>query len=189
MAWQVGKPADGGILRLGPSKIRANFEALESAWNGDHVDLTGDGAGSTKHNKVTLPDQTASLPPAPGSGNVVLYSALSGAVTELMLRRDSNVPMKLFGLQSLAGTGYMWLGGLLIKWGSHDCSTSSTTITFPTAGSEPAYTTIYNAWITRRINNTGSVYWHMRAFDTTTITFYISASSSSGYVDYLAIGV
>jgi hypothetical protein len=49
------------------------------------------------------------------------------------------VPASLLGAQSLAASGYMYVGGLLIQWGQYTGGANSPTVTFPVE-----FTTLYS---------------------------------------------
>lgn len=127
MAWDKTLPADTSQLRLGPSYIRDNWDAIETA--DTSLGQTG----------VNLSEQAGDL--ALFASTYRLYSKDSGGNTELF-GINSNGDVTQFSKESstLAASGNIFIpGGLFAQWRTQSV-TSGNSVSFPTAfGAAPYY--------------------------------------------------
>ena len=81
MAYQANKPAGTDKFKVSPGDINANFTDLKTAFDVDHVALTGTGGNEGKHAKVTFPRQTSA--PSVASTDGVLFNAYGVTLTTI----------------------------------------------------------------------------------------------------------
>lgn len=103
MAWTVISPATSDTISDSLANIRGNFVVLAAAWDGDHETLTGSGTSSTKHNRVTTPDQAGHV--STGADEPKLYATATTAnlgVLQFSRAGSDSTPTPLTGLHSTA---------------------------------------------------------------------------------------
>lgn len=175
--------------------IRENFTSIETAWNVNHVAID-DATDYGKHNHISLPEQGAA--PSTAANEAAIYARVGAlsSVTELCFRRESDGSIIEFTGGTLAEPGWTRLpSGLLIKWGITS-ATGYTTITFPVAGTIPAFTSIFtvsaNVYGAAAGNTDTDCAVRVDSFTTTNFIVYTSARSTTGAkltsFAYLAIG-
>lgn len=131
MAFQPNIPLATDQLSQSQLDIQGNFQALDPIFNGIN-------------NFLLLPIQGSA--PATSGTQVALYSK-TGITTnqELFFRRISNGAEIDFTGSLQATDGWSRLpSGILIKWGTATVTRNAlTTVTFPTAGTIPAFAATY----------------------------------------------
>lgn len=189
-------PLTGQTLGVTRVPINQNFSVIDAAFLVDHApyNITGQG----KHNKVTMPVQSAA--PVTVGGEVALYSRTSSLtnVPEMAWIRQSSGAIVEFTSGLLASSGWTYLpSGVLLKWG-HTSATGLTTISFPTGANIPAFTNIFSMQVTTAYVNAsdGDGFVRLNNFLAPYTQFSVFASrrtstGSFGPVNfqYLAIGV
>ena len=201
MSWDKTKPADSDLVfnSVGSTAIRGNFEALDTAWNVNHVGIGLTNQG--KHNAVHYREVTL---PATTTQEIAMFAsdpAFTADGAELYVRRESNGSYwPITAARRVAGTsgsddGWSYLAsGLLIKWGTISTAGGDKSYTFQTGASYPAFTAAYRAFLQPRDSTTGDtdVYVRLKNFTTTTLTYYGSPRTTTGakamVFDWLAIG-
>lgn len=159
--------------------ILANFQAIATVVNKNHVDFNDSDEG--KHKFLQMPEQSSAPTTAANEGG--LYTKESNSITELYFRRESDgTEIQLTdGDPSTGASGYTFLpGGLLLQWGTGSGSTLGTSVSFSTS-----FSTVYQA--------VGSV-----ITTTSNQAVSISSVSNSGFtaktngnttISYFAIGL
>lgn len=131
MAWQPNIPLATDQLSQSQMDIQGNFQALDPVFNGIN-------------NFLLLPVQGAA--PSTSATQVALYSKTGISTNqELFFRRVSDgVQIDCTGsLQSSNGWSRL-PSGILLKWGSATVNRNAlTTVTYPTGGAIPAFSTVY----------------------------------------------
>lgn len=132
-------PAPTDQLKDSQSDLLANFAAIKTAWDINHV--TFDLADEGKHNFVTFPEQGAA--PAVAANEIAMYSKESAltSVAELFVKYESGTEYEITAADA-SNPGWCTLAsGLIVKWGTQ-ASLGYDTIVFPVAANIPVFTTI-----------------------------------------------
>ncbi len=195
MAYKAAKPAGTDKFKISPNDINGNFTAFKTAFDVDHVALTGTGGNEGKHKQVTMPRQSSA--PAVAGTDIVLYNAYGTTLTttpQLWFKNGSGANPVTEGRPSTyPAAGWFRHGSsVLVKWGkvTKAFAAGDYEFTFPTAVDTPVFATIPIVFATP-ISDTGTATSAIQA--TTTITkfdMYTNAPSIGGNVEvnFLAIG-
>lgn len=127
MAYKSNKPAGADKLRVSQGDIQGNFADIKTAFDVNHVALTGTGGDEGKHKFIQMPEQVSGS--VTTAANEAALYALQGpisGVTELAWREESNGDEIVFTEASLANPGWSrFASGLLAKWTFADIATST----------------------------------------------------------------
>jgi len=136
-------PLAGQTLAQTRDPIANNFSTINNAFLVDHVEYNISGQG--KHNQVTFPPHTGSVPHV--AGEIILFNqntSLTG-VPDIWMQRGSvalstSNPIPITGSMQ-ATNGWTYLpSGIFIKWGTSSVTRNTlSTITFPTGSNIPAF--------------------------------------------------
>jgi hypothetical protein len=139
----IPKPTDA--LKDSQADLLANFAAIKTAWDINHV--TFDLADEGKHNYVSFPEQGAA--PAVAANEIAIYSkesTLTG-VAELFVKYETGTEYEITAADA-SNPGYCTLAsGLIMKWGTQ-ASVGYDTIVFPVGADIPVFTTILTMQLT-----------------------------------------
>lgn len=145
MAYNEDKPAAVDIIRTSAADIRDNFADLKTAFDVNHVSLTGTAANEGKHNFIQFPE--GQVPPVSDSqSGIAVAQGTTSAVSELQfsqLRRNGQETLRVpVSESSLASSGYsMTNGGIMIQWGFFDVAAGTTS---RTTAFNPTFLNMYN---------------------------------------------
>lgn len=144
MVYKSTKPAAGDKLKVSQGDIQGNFADIKTAFDINHVALTGAGGNEGKHLYLQLPEHAAPSTAANEAGlsaNVGAYSTVS----ELVFRRESDGVTIPFTEGLLNATGWSrFASGVLVKWGFSNVAASGSAaatvaITLPTGATIPPF--------------------------------------------------
>ena len=176
--------------------IESNFQAVSTFINANHVGFY-DNVNFGKHTYTSFPIQGSD--PATSSTEMALYSKASSDSNgiELFYRYPSSgtvVQLTGGGSGGLAATnGYALITStLMMKWGIATISTTgSTTVSFPTGGGIPAFTSsVYIVNFTPSANYTQSANGgYINNLTTTTFQFNAPSGGMSSTIYWLALGI
>jgi len=147
-----GYPPDGSSLGQTKSTIRNNLDGTFQTLAIDHIDNNGSpGAKPAGYHKIIHEVTQTSVSTVSGynqifsgvPGTLVVNSVTTPAIpnngdTQLYSLSSSGVLSQLTG-KSASSNGYVWVGGILLQWGSATFSGTNTTVavsfpvTFPNA--------------------------------------------------------
>lgn len=151
MAYNAQIPQATDQLSQSQADLLANFQALQTIIDINHVDFASGDQG--KHKWVTFPVQGAA--PVFAAGEVGMYNLLSTvtAIDELFLNKIVSggaavqIPMTSSILSTNAApavftAGWSYLpSGMIIKWAANIAANGLTVINFPVAANIPVFTT------------------------------------------------
>lgn len=192
MPYNSNVPQANNKLRNSQLDLLNNFQAINTGFNFNHIDLNLADAG--KHKWLTMPRQT--LPqPAPGLTELLIYVGPSTLTTtsELYIKRitdgvNTGVPMTARGSTGNHYWSYL-PSGAICKWGSFSFSgVSFQTINmvgpaFTAAGANPSY----GLTVSGNTNVTVASYI-TKLTGTNSFQFFSNYATASQY-SYVAIGV
>lgn len=195
MAYNPNIPQAADQIAVSQADLLANFTALSTFLNINHVDFAS--ADQGKHKFVSFPQQGSS--PATAATEVALFSKVSAltGVPELYFRNATNGAEYEFTSYENATNGWARLpSGVLLKWGNASAN-GATAITFPVAGTNPVFTAVYSAQVS--VNTIGggntdpNTFVTVNAISTTQLTVFGSArttvTTTPVNFTYLVIGV
>ncbi len=145
MAYNQNIPASTDLISTSQGDILANFQALYTFLNVNHVDFSSGNAG--KHKWVDFPVQGSS--PVIAVGDVALFNKNSALTTanELFVTNSAGTEYAVTA-DDAATTGWCYLpSGLLVKWGVTS-GTGHDTIVFPVAATIPVFATALTGQVT-----------------------------------------
>ena len=197
MAYNSAIPAATDRLIDSQAALLANFAAIKTLIDVNHVTFDDASGNQGKHAYVSLPEQAAS--PTTAADEVAIFSRLSTltATSELAIRKEGNGDVVEFTSCKASGCGWARLpSGILLKWGNSSAN-GSTTITFPVAADTPAFTTIFSINLTTWYENTsdGDGFVRLGKFAAPWTTFKAYGSKRTSTTNklvsfqYLAIGI
>lgn len=205
MPWDPAKPGDSDLVfgaNQSAKNIRDNFDAIDTAWDINHVGIDDTNGG--KHTKVHIREGSQ---PSTTTNEIVLWCqnpALTGQGAELYIRRESNgdnIPATASsqdaGSDSSNGDfGWTFLpSGILLKWGRVNTAGGDQSITFSTGTTLPAFTEVYRAFLqpVDSANGDSDDYVRLKSLTTTTLSYYGSPRTTTGSkamsFDWLVIGL
>lgn len=132
MAYNANIPQPSDSLSQSQADILANFQAIAPLFNQGIQQF------------IILPEQPAA--PTTSANEVALYSKDVSGVSQLFMRRESNGVELNFTSSSQTSNGWSRLpSGILLKWGTATLTSRNSleTVTFPTGGAIPAFTSIF----------------------------------------------
>ena len=197
MAWQPSKPANNDLVfnSVGSTAIRGNFEAIDTAWDINHVGI--DDTNEGKHGPIHIIETSE---PTTGTSEAALYlydTSLTLNYGELFFKRDSRSGENAYPITAAERdtSGWTYLpSGILLKWGTAS-GTGSVGYFFPTGSTYPEFSEIYHVFCTVVNNGSGDTNEAVRIqwMSTTAFQFYTSSRSSTGSkaatFSWLAIGL
>lgn len=107
MTYDPTVPAANQRISVTQEPIQTNFDLANTYFGEDHQSFTA-GVDNGKHNKVSLRDQTGSLP-TPGAAEIALYNVTTAGQSQAFARRDGFtveypvLPIKAFGAFTSGG--------------------------------------------------------------------------------------
>lgn len=204
MAYNNAIPQSTDELKNSQSDLLANFQAIKTLVDVNHVtfdDPTGD---QGKHKYLTMPEQSSN--PTTAVSEMALFTQLASITSknEMALRKESNGSVLPFTASTLSNTpapaalssGFSYLpSGFILQWGSSTgLAGGVNTITF----AAPAFPTKCISVILNPLKSgTSDEDFAVRLIDfpaSNQFRFYISkrtatgAAATTGGVSYLAIG-
>lgn len=209
MAYSPNIPNATDLLSQSQPDIKANFQAIDTTFNLNHVDFNASGAG--KHKFLSMPVQS----PAPtfDAGDVGLYSFLSPvtAQNELYINKLNQVTvtqipatasiLSVTSAPSNGASGWTYLpSGILMKWGTATVTstlgTPNQVVTYPVAANIPAFNQVFSVQITvfqtTASDQNKSVALQSMSATTTFSVIAADRDTAAGYTtatfNYLAIG-
>jgi len=144
----IDVPKAGQTLGNTRVDINQNFSVIGSTFAVDHVGYNDIGQG--KHNKVTMPVQSAD--PVTAASELALYSKTVSGVPALVLRQQSSGAITDFTTAGKTTAGWTRLpSGILLKWNygvafsgaSYDLIINTST----NVPGSPAFTSMFNVQI------------------------------------------
>ena len=138
MSFNANIPQVTDIYLQSGSQIRANFQAINAAFNTNHVGLTEDSSISGMHNVLTLRPQSDD--PTTSSSQTAIYCKLANSIPQLFFRPNSNqtaiqltYPSISTGLNNASPPEYLtqqysFLAGPFIIYGGQLSNVSNGTI-------------------------------------------------------------
>jgi hypothetical protein len=193
VAYNANIPQSTDLLSQSQGDILANFQALQTLIDVNHVDFASGNQG--KHFFVQFPVQ--SPVPTTGAGEVGLYcqtSAYTGN-PELVVSHQSAAGITEFTSSLKAANGWSYLpSGILLKWGNATAN-GSTTINFPTAGTIPVFSSVFSMILTpfQNVATDANIAVTLTSFSATSFVAYgsprITSAATAVTFQYLAIGI
>ncbi len=191
MAYNPNIPQSTDALSQSQLDLLANFQALQTLIDVNHVDFASGDQG--KHKWVTFPVQAGA--PGFGAGEDGLfnlpYNNNTSTVNELFVHKQtaagtSNIPSTCSILsQSTPGNnsgGFTFLpSGILLKWVTTGATTGLTTVTL--TGAAPTFTAIFSVILTPVGATTGDENFAVRLVDILSATqfrAYVSSRTGTG---------
>lgn len=192
MAYNQNIPKPGDLISVSQGQILANFQAIQTLIDVNHVDFA-DAGNMGKHKFVTFTDQTA-LPPVAAGTDLNMYNAVDGntGLQELWIGNSagSTIP---FTSGIFATPGWTFIpSGIMIQWGNggniNDNQNPLITVTFSRSFPNACFQVIVcpllsNAGLTPPLVYTGGV---------TAMNFLLGAkngnSGNTSSYRYIAIG-
>lgn len=148
MTYNASIPQGSDFLSTSQGQILDNFGQLNTQFAIDHTAFnTGSGNGNGFHKKVTLPDQTGSIPSS-AADQVVVYGKTDSSISAPYYKRDGLAtvfplsPIKAFAMLTGAGSSVDPTINRSYNIASVTCSVSVFTVTL----SEPMNTTGTDAY-------------------------------------------
>jgi hypothetical protein len=150
MTYNSNIPQPSDLISVSQVDLLNNFSSLDTQFGVDHTALTA-GSDNGKHKKSTYIEQAAD--PATAANETALYSKQSALTsdTQLFLRREGSGTISEVSNKLGAATGWSYtLSGLLLKWGTatNSPSVGAATITIPSGGAVPAFTSLFQIFLT-----------------------------------------
>lgn len=188
MAYNPNIPQPGDKLRNSQPQLLQNFQAINTGFNFNHIDLNLADAG--KHKLLTMPRQA--FPQVVTGNDLLLYVGLNPdtALSELYLKRSTDVgngTAITAGASNLASFGWSTLpSGAKIKWGSF--SVAGNVISTQTMQG-PAFTNVNSYTVSVSIDSATTVASvAVNNLNTTQFRFLSNVAAVTTY-RYLAIGI
>jgi hypothetical protein len=177
--------------------IQNNFSAINELIGINHVGFT-DATNYGMHIYTSFPTQASD--PSTASGTMAVYSKATPSgpnAAEIFYRYPSDGTVVQLtgggGNGTAASSGYSYLSStLFMMWGTASVSSSaSTTITFPTGGSFPVFSTVpYQIYFTAGTNYTNYAAGSYIASSTTTnFVFTVPGANYATSIYWMALGV
>lgn len=194
MPYNQNIPQSTDALNQSQPQLLANFQAIDTLINVNHVDFDDPSGDQGKHKWVSFPIQASN--PATGAAEVALFSrtsAITGA-NELCYRPSSSGTISEFTSSGQAASGWTRLpSGILLKWGNFATIPGAQTNSFPVAANIPVFSSIFQVIISTKIAGASDTYVLLNSFTTADMTVTSTARTTtanavSGYT-YLAIGI
>lgn len=209
MAYTSNIPQPTDLLSQSQPQILGNFQAIQTAFDIDHVSFNASGEG--KHKKISLPVQS----PAPtfSAGDVGLYSFLSPvtAQNELYVNKLNQVTvtqipatasiLSVTSAPTNGASGWTYLpSGILVKWGTATVTstlgTPNQVVTYPVAANIPAFNQVFSVQLTvfQGTASDQNKYVYLQSMSATTtfsaiaVARVTAASYTTATFNYLAIG-
>lgn len=212
MAYNTAIPVASNLLSVDQGNIQANFAAISTLVNVNHVDFNG--ADQGKHKWVTMPSQGAIPPAGSGfsAGEIGLYNAVNPTTTknELYINKTNQatvvqVPatasyLSVNSAPASGSNGWTYLpSGIVLIWGTITSANGLTTVTLATeVPSAPALTRILNVIVCPFSTSSGDVDSAARAagYDSSSPALFfrayvssrISFGAGTGAFQWLVIG-
>ena len=192
MAYNPNIPQPTDLLSQSQTDILANFQAIQTLIDVNHVDFASGNQG--KHFFIQFPVQ--SPVPTTGGGEVGLYCQTSTYTTnpELVFSHQNGAGIVEFTSSLQASAGWTYLpSGILLKWGQGTAN-GSATINFPVAATIPVFNNVFSVQLTPYQNTVSdaNIFVTLTSFNATSITAYGSTRVTTGATavifQYLAIG-
>lgn len=179
MPYNANIPQSTDLISVSQGDLLANFQALNTFLNVNHVDFSSGNAG--KHKWVTFPVQGSS--PVIALGDIALFSKNSTLTTfnELFITNQAGTETPITASDP-ATTGWAYLpSGLLLKWGVN-AGNGDTVIPFPVAATIPVFNNVYWASVCDVFNSATDTdtYVRLTSFSTVTIRAFCSARTTTG---------
>jgi hypothetical protein len=187
----IPQPTD--LLSVSQGQFLVNFGQLNTQFGIDHVSFnTGSANGDGHHKQVTF-DVNPSAPTLTGTMSCMYPISDTNSIQQ-MTWGNSTITTQMTGPYLLNANGYMFLpGGILVKWGNFSSSSGNGTFTYPSGGSIPAFSAIYQVFL-QPANAGGSpnYFGYITGKGTTTFNYdsvaRVTLSGASGPYSYLSIG-
>lgn len=192
MAYNQNIPQPGDLLSQSQVDLLANFQAIKTLIDVNHVDFASGNQG--KHFFIQFPVQ--SPVPTTGGGEVGLYSQTSTFTgnPELVFSHQSGTGITEFTSSLQASAGWSYLpSGILLKWGNSTANGSATT-TFPVAGTIPVFNNVFTVLLTpfQNVLTDANIAITLTSFTAASFVAYGSSRVTTGAAavtfQYLAIG-
>ena len=181
MAYNANIPQPTDLLSQSQSDLLANFQALQTLIDVNHVDFASGDQG--KHKWCSFPVQGAS--PATAAAEVAVFSRTSTLTTvpELCIRFAGNGTVTEMTSAFLNVIGWSFLpSGILLKWGGASAGgPGSFTLTYPVAATIPVFNQVFIVLLQAQTASTAFVTAQ------TAVDFTVTASAAGNW-DYLALG-
>lgn len=197
MSYNNQIPRATDLISNSQGQIQGNFVAIDSGttqtgtgFARNHVTMT-DGTNGGLHNRIDF--YQALTDPVIAGFVASLYPKTVGSDEQLTYSNSSTVT-QITGPFSKTNNGYCFLpGGILLKWGSFAGSSGINTFSFPTSGSIPVFSAVYQVFLQPSSAPGAPNYFGYIDSKTTTGFTYDSVArtsntSASGTYSYLAIG-
>lgn len=187
MAYNSNIPQPGDLLSTSQPQLLANFQALQTLLDVNHVDFAS--ADQGKHKWLTFPSQGSVPSFASGEMGVFNQNASPSSRNDLWLARGNGTPFPMTGY-GISGTSF-WTylpSGFLIVGGNISTNNGTVTITYNNAGSGgiasfPGFTTAaINAQATRVANVSATQFPCIAAAPTLT-QLTINSNNVSGSIN------
>lgn len=194
MPYNENIPQSTDTLNQSQPQLLANFQAIDTMLNVNHVDFDSPSGDQGKHKWVSFPIQASA--PATLATELALFSQLSTitGANELAVRLPSNGAIAEFTSKEAANSGWTRLpSGILLKWGNNATIPGAQTLSFPVAANIPVFTSIFQVIISTKVAGASDTYVLLNSFTTTGMTVTSTARTTtsnavSGFT-YLAIGI
>lgn len=195
MAFNNSIPQPTDRIKDSQSALLANFQAIKTVIDINHVTFDDPSGDEGKHNYVSMPRQGAA--PATGATEIALFSQLStlSGATELVVRKESSGDEIEFTSALAANPGWARLpSGILLKWSAGNLANGAATYTWPTGATIPAFTNVFSVNVALRETVAGAdKAIQLTSFSTTTVIVYGTqrtavAAASTNY-NIFAIGI
>lgn len=181
MPYNPNIPQAADLLSQSQGDILANFQALQTLIDVNHVDFASGDQG--KHKWVSLPVQGAS--PVTAATEIALFSRTSALTTvpELCIRFAGNGTVIEATSTLLANNGWTYLpSGVLLKWGSvAGAGPGAHTAAYPVAATIPVFNQVFIVLLQPETASTAFV-------TATTAADFTATLSGAGNWFYLALG-
>lgn len=120
MPYSNAIPQPSDKLKVSQGDLLNNFQAIKSAFDVNHVALTGNGGDEGKHKFVSLPDQAATGDPAVSATELTVYSrvpatAAFGTSQQVFIERVSGAQADTRFIPLTAGTTIISAGNTLFS--------------------------------------------------------------------------
>lgn len=185
MTYQPRPNASGDTLVGSRDPIRTNFQIIEDDFAINHVGF--DESGEGKHKFLQMPEQASAPTTAANEG--ALYTKENNSITTLFWRNESNgdeIALTTSQSPTSSTNGATFLpGNILMQWGKVVAPGTSGQVTFTeTFGAAP-----YSIQVTlERTSGNQTATVSNSTVPTTTTFNYLSSSSGSEFLYWIAIG-
>lgn len=193
MAYNNAIPQPNDDISVSQAQILANFSAISTAFNLNHVNFNATEQG--KHAFVEMPNQNA-VPPVTIANETGLYcntSTLTAQPELFFIKQNGTTappPLNNANGYEITSSNYTSPGwtrlpsGILIKWGTFSTA-SGTPYLFDVAGTIPAFAVCYNVQLT----GTSALLQTFSVSAVTNLQFTVTSGSTPCQGYYFAIGV